>query len=239
MKFKCKCKNLKILSCFACVSVCVYICVRVRQTSQGIHPWYQAWLFKLVPLSFSSSSSCFFSFSDGGSNQNLSLENLKGITGAQLVEQKRWNKYRKAGTSVLDHPVSVSDFGFKLKNRCLWSAAFLSTFLLSVKPNLVPVCPWDKLLEMFVLWEKQASGVNLVKQPSQFCFCVNLCACNGRGQTEGDEEGGWGQTALAFPHWHPHWRHQGPKTQAHAGVLASLLQQRHCAVGVITQWCFV
>lgn len=53
------------------------------QTCQGIRPWYQAWLFRLVPLSFSSSSSCFFRFSDGGSNQNFSLENWKGITGGK------------------------------------------------------------------------------------------------------------------------------------------------------------
>lgn len=59
------------------------MCVCQRQTCQGMHPWYQAWLFRFVPLSLSSSSSCFLSFSDGASNQNFSLENLKDMTGAR------------------------------------------------------------------------------------------------------------------------------------------------------------
>lgn len=58
--------------------------MQLGQTSQGIGPWYQPWLFRLVPHSLSSSSSCFLSFSDGGSNQNLSLENLKGITRCRI-----------------------------------------------------------------------------------------------------------------------------------------------------------
>lgn len=63
--------------------VCICMCVCQRQTCQGMHPWYQAWLFRFVPLSLSSSSSCFLSFSDGASNQNFSLENLKDMTGAR------------------------------------------------------------------------------------------------------------------------------------------------------------
>ncbi|KAF3851509.1 hypothetical protein F7725_013281 [Dissostichus mawsoni] len=152
-------------------------CFKCRMpTSKGIGPWYQAWLFRLLPLSFSSSSSCFLSFSDGGSNQNWSLENLKGITGTQSDTKTQQIKEQTLEPSCGIFPIWVH----KSQQRLLHFCGFLK--------------------------------------------CSSFARTRIVGSTEGGEVGG--RTALAFPHWHQHWRHQGPKTQTRAGVLTRSLWQR-------------
>lgn len=129
-----------------------------------MRPWYQAWLFMFAPLSFSSSSSSFLSFSDGGSNQNFSLQNLKGITGggsdARLQRRHKKKDWRWA--------VRAS---FKIKLRlCLLHFCFYWTELKERergRMDIFGIPTLASMLEAPGAWNKTQNVRVLASSPRQ------------------------------------------------------------------------